>query len=71
MTPHLFRSRLIPGKWVCCSKTLDDDQRSGRAYKPLPEAEIIYGSTPTEAYNEWMRYFAPAKEATNVGSSRS
>ena len=39
------------------------------AQKPLPEAEIIYGSTPTEAYKEWMKYFAPAKEATNVGSA--
>ena len=69
MTPHLFRSCLIPGKWVCCAKTLDDDPRSGRAYKPLPEAEITYGRTPTEAYKSWMRYFAPAKEVTNVGSA--
>ncbi len=57
MTPHLFKSRLIPGKWVCCAKTLDDT--SSRAYKPLPEAELTYGRTPAEAYKEWMEYFAP------------
>ena len=69
MTPHLFRSRLFPSKWACCAKTLDDDPRTVRAYKPLPEAEITYGRTPTEAYKSWMRYFAPAKEVTNVGSA--
>ena len=67
MTPHLFKSCLIPGKWVCCAKTLDDT--SSRAYKPLPEAELAYGRTPAEAYKEWMEYFAPIKEATNVGSA--
>ena len=68
MAPHLYRSCLIPGEWVCCAKTLDDTS-SSRVYKPLPEAEIVYGRTPTEAYNEWMRYFAPAEEDTNVGSA--
>ena len=67
MTPHLFRSRLFPGEWACCAKTLDDT--GSRAYKPLPEAELTYGRTPAEAYNEWMEYFAPVKEATNVGSA--
>ena len=69
MKPHLFRSRLFRGEWACCAKTLDDDPRTGRAYKPMPEAAITYGTTPTEAYKEWMRYFAPAKEDTNVGSA--
>ena len=67
MTPHLFRSRLFPGEWACCAKTLDPC--SSRAYKPLPEAEITYGRTPTEAYNSWMKYFAPEEENTNVGSA--
>ena len=67
MTPHLFKSRLIPGEWACCAKTLDDT--GSRAYKPLPEAELTYGRTPAEAYKEWMEYFAPVKEATNVGSA--
>ena len=67
MTPHLFKSCLFPGKWVCCAKTLDDT--GSRAYKPLPEAELTYGRTPAEAYKEWMKYFAPAKEAPNVGSA--
>ena len=69
MKPHLFRSRVFKGEWACCAKTLDDDPRSGRAYKPMPEAAITYGTTPTEAYKSWKRYFAPAKEATNVGSA--
>ena len=68
MTPHLFRSRMFPGQWACCAKTVDATP-TGRAYKPLPEAEITYGRTPPEAYKSWMRYFAPAKEATNVGSA--
>ena len=67
MTPHLFRSRLFPGEWACCAKTLDPSR--SRAYKPLPEAELTYGKTPTEAYNSWMKYFAPEEEATNVGSA--
>ena len=67
MTPHLFRSRLFPGEWVCCPKTLDDT--GSRAYKPLPEAELTYGKTPSAAYNSWMEYCAPEKEATNVGSA--
>lgn len=67
MTPHLFRSCLFPGQWACCAKTLDPC--SSRAYKPLPEAEITYGRTLAEAYNSWMKYFAPAKEANNVGSA--
>ena len=71
MTPHLFKSCLIKGKWACCAKTLNDDPLIGRAYKPLPAAAITYGRTPLEAYKEWMKYFAPAKEATNVGSARS
>ena len=65
MTPHLFRSRLFPGEWACCAKTLDPC--GSRAYKPLPAAEITYGITPTEAYNSWMEYFAPEKEATKCG----
>ena len=69
MKPHLFRSRLFTGEWACRAKTLDDDPRNGRAYKPMPEAAITYGTTPTEAYKEWTRYFVPAKEATNVGSA--
>ena len=67
MTPHLFRSRLFPGEWACCAKTLDPC--GSRAYKPLPEAEITYGITPTAAYNSWMECFAPAKEDTNRGNA--
>ena len=67
MTPHLFLSRLLPGCWACCAKTLSHCNQ--RVYKPLPEAAIVYGSTPAEAYKEWMEYCAVLLEAPNVGSA--
>ena len=56
MTPHLFPSRLFPGKWACCAKTLSTC--GSRVYRPLPQSDIAYGRTPAEAYKEWMEYFA-------------
>lgn len=67
MTPHLFLSRVLRGQWACCAKTLS--QCGSRAYEPLPQADIVYGETPAVAYKEWMKYYAPEKEATNVGSA--
>ena len=66
MTPHLFLSRRLPGQWVCCAKTLS--QCSSRVYKPLPQADIIYGGTPEEAYKEWMEYFGEGN-TNDLGSA--
>ena len=63
MKPHIFKSRVHPGQWACVAAR---PTRPGCARKlaPVTDEPFIYGDTPTEAYKEWMRYFAPTKEAT-------
>ena len=67
MTPHLFLSRIFRGQWACCAKTLS--QCGSRVYKPLPQADIVYGGTPAVAYKEWMKHFAMVEETPYVGSA--
>lgn len=54
MTPHLFKSGVHRGLWVCCAKQLSSDQR--RRYKPVPNAPIVYGANPRHAYERWLEY---------------
>lgn len=60
MKPHLFRSRVHPGAWGCVAAR---PTRPGclRKLAPVPDAPVIYGDTPKDAYNNW--------KDSNVGSN--
>ena len=54
MKPHLFRSVVHPGMWACM---LGRPASSGpRKWEPVPNAVVIYGITPRDAYLRWKKY---------------
>lgn len=54
MTPHLCKSSVYPGLWMCVAKRVSRDPR--RAYEPVPNALIAYGANPRHAYERWLDY---------------
>ncbi len=55
MTPHLFKSTVYPGLWVCCAKRLTLDPR--RTYEPAIKAAVVYGANPRDAYETWVKQY--------------
>ena len=55
MTPHLCKSSIYPGLWMCVAKRASRDPR--RAYEPVPNAPVGYGATPHVAYTRWKEYY--------------
>ena len=73
MNPYLFRSITYRGMWACVQARPD---LSGlRKWEPVPNARIIYGATPRDAYTLWKEYHTAAvqrgeiKGGSNVGSA--
>ena len=54
MTPHLCKSSIYQGMWMCVAKRLSSDPR--RAYEPVPNALVVYGPSPRHAYEHWLVY---------------
>ena len=54
MTPHLCKSFLYPGLWMCVAKRMSRDPR--RVYEPVPHAVGVYGDNPRHAYERWLEY---------------
>lgn len=57
MKPHLWLSALSEkaGQWACCTaRTTRRGMIYGRVRTPV--GEIFYGTTPTDAYNNWKEY---------------
>lgn len=54
MTPHLCKSLIYRGLWMCVAKRIASD--SGRAYEPVPNAPVVYGANPRHAYERWVEY---------------
>ena len=60
MKPHLWLSGVRKNKWACCTSRRSESMCGpGRFLTPYPHGIVVYGDTPTEAYNNW-------KEHTNV-----
>ena len=69
MKPYMFRSITHRGMWACTLARLD---RSGiRKWEPVPNARIIYGHTPHDAYLLWKEYglYDEMKGGSYVGSA--
>lgn len=54
MTPHLCKSFVYRGLWMCVAKRVSRDP--SRAYEPVPAAHIVYGANPRHAYERWLEY---------------
>ena len=54
MTPHLCKSFIYRGLWMCVAKRMSRDPR--RVYEPVPDALIVYGANPRHAYERWLEY---------------
>ena len=53
-SPHLCKSSIYQGMWMCVAKRLSSDPR--RAYEPVPNALVVYGPSPRHAYEHWLVY---------------
>ena len=54
MKPYLCKSFIYRGLWMCVAKRVSRDP--SRAYEPVPNAMIMYGTTPRRAYERWLEY---------------
>ena len=54
MKPHLFRSVVHPGMWACMLAR--SAIRGQRNLEPVPNAVVIYGITPRDAYLRWKEH---------------
>lgn len=57
MTPHLCKSPIYQGLWMCVAKRVSRDP--SRAYEPVPNALVVYGTNPHHAYVRWRVYGKP------------
>jgi hypothetical protein len=55
MKPHIWKSLVHMDKWACWTDELRGavPYGPGRRLYPHPHAPVVYGDTPTEAYNNW------------------
>lgn len=54
MTPHLCKSFIYRGLWMCVAKRISSDPL--RAYEPVPNTPVVYGANPRHAYERWVEY---------------
>ena len=57
--PHIWLSvvRSRKNKWACCTSRRSESMYGpGRFLTPYPHGIVVYGDTPTEAYNNWKEH---------------